>query len=849
MRDPEEALRQLDRLDSQESLYDFMRLSWHVLHPSTPFVGGWAIETMCRHLEAVSRGDINKLLINVPPGCTKAARIDTPVLTTHGWREHGQLRPGDFVFAPDGQPRRVEAVTPHFATPEHSVEFDDGTHCPVSHAHEWVVQRDYGESPRVRRDVRVETHEIKAGGRPDCIPVSKPVCLPPQYQLIDPYLLGAWLGDGSRDSCFITAHHEDTYVLRRYGAVTSRRDGNAIRLRIPGLQTKLRVMGLLKNKHIPRPYMLGSVEQRWELLRGLMDTDGCATKSGNCHFSQSDGRLARQVQELACSLGLKAAMHHKHTKFNGKLFDYWLVTFTPPVGDVVFRLSRKQGRLDARRKDNPRVLHRYIRSVAVGEEATMNCIQVEGGMYLLGRNLVPTSNSMLSNVFLPAWEWGPKGMPHIQYLSASYEKGLTTRDLVYCRDLLKSEWYQERWPISFKEDDDGKSSYANTERGWRFATSVGAGTTGRRGQRFIIDDPHSVGTAESDAERADTRFWFTETTPTRFTDPKKPVYVVIMQRLHEDDISGLILKNLEGWTHLVLPMEYPGPETEEKTDRPIYRCMTAVPNPDAEPRRVRRVMVDGDPIPYFVDDPDGELLWPQDPRTEPGELLWPERFDRESVDGLKSHFAALGGSYAVSCQLDQRPVPRGGGMFQRDDFSFLDRAPDDVVDVCRGWDLAASTTKRSAYTTAVKLGRRTDGSYVILDVERFRGGPGEVMRRIKEVAEQDGHDCPVSLPQDPGQAGKSQKAYIAQQLDGWVVHFSPETGSKEDRARPLSAQAEAGNVALVRGAWNDAFLAEASMFPAGTYKDQIDAASRAHQYILRAGGSGISTVPGRVYHG
>lgn len=449
------------------------------------------------------------------------------------------------------------------------------------------------------------------------------------------------------------------------------------------------------------------------------------------------------------------------------------------------------------------------------------------------------TKSMLTNVFLPAWEWGPRGMPHLQYLSASYEKGLTTRDLVYCRDLIKSEWYQDKWPIKFKADDDGKSSYSNTKRGWRFATSVGAGTTGRRGQRFIIDDPHSVGLAESDTERATTRFWFTETTPTRFTDPKQAVYIVIMQRLHESDISGLIIDQMKGWTHLVLPMEYDAEDGK-------YRCMTAVPNPNAEPRRVRRVRADGDPIPYYVDDHEGELLWPQDPRTEDGELLWPERFDEDSVEDLKSHFAAEGGSYAVSCQLQQRPVPRGGGMFQRKDFTVIDRAPDDLVSVCRGWDLAASTTKQSAYTCGFKLGRRPAGGYVILDVERFRGGPGEVMRRILATAERDGIECPISLPQDPGQAGKSQKAYMASELDGYAVHFSPETGSKEDRARPLSAQAEAGNLDMVRGAWNDALLAEACMFPAGKYKDQIDAASRAYSYLVMNQTSAISIEGGEV---
>lgn len=442
------------------------------------------------------------------------------------------------------------------------------------------------------------------------------------------------------------------------------------------------------------------------------------------------------------------------------------------------------------------------------------------------------TKSMLVNVFWPAWEWGPKGLAHYQYISASYEKGLAIRDLVYCRDLLKSEWYQSHWPIEFKEDNDGKSEYSNTERGWRFASSVGSGLTGRRGHRFIIDDPHSVGTAESDTERATARFWFTETTPTRFVDQKKPVYVIIMQRLHEGDISGLIANKLaKDWVHLVLPMEA----------EPEFASWTPVPN-GTEPARMRRVKKEGEPLPYYVPDPDGELLYRQDPREQPGELLWEERFDTESIDQLKSQFMAEGGSYAVACQLQQRPVPRGGGMFQRDDFEILDRCPPLVTSV-RGWDLAATKDGNGAFTAGVKLGRTKEGQYVIADVVRFRGSPAEVERTIKRCTKTDG--CPQSIPQDPGQAGKAQRQRYANLLDGYVVHFSPETGSKEDRAKPIAAQVECKNVALVRASWNDSFLAEAGLFPGSDFLDQIDALSRAHAYLLKDHHQ-IATVPGML---
>ncbi len=448
--------------------------------------------------------------------------------------------------------------------------------------------------------------------------------------------------------------------------------------------------------------------------------------------------------------------------------------------------------------------------------------------------------SMLVNVFWPAWEWGPQGNDHYKYISASYEKGLATRDLMYCRDLIKSEWYQAHWPIVFKADHDGKQEYSNSGRGWRFAASVGSGLTGRRGHRFIIDDPHSVGLAESEAERATARFWFTETTPTRFIDQKRPVYVIIMQRLHEQDISGLIVNKLadkQDWTSLVIPMDA---DIE-------HRSWTTVPSSFGEPALMRRVKTEGEPIPAYVpDEENGVLMWLQDPRTEDGELAWPERFDEQSVIDMKYMFRAEGGSYAEAAQLNQRPVPRGGGMFRKEHFKMIDQVPEDVVQWVRGYDLAATDKARAAWTVGCKLGKMKNGGIVIADVDRFRAGPAEVEARILAAAERDGHNVCISIPQDPGQAGKAQIRALAILLHGYNIRFTPESGSKENRAIPIAAQVEVGNVYMVRAEWNDTFLAEAMLFPNSEYLDQIDALSRAYHQLIIANGPRLATTPGRM---
>jgi predicted phage terminase large subunit-like protein len=116
---------------------------------------------------------------------------------------------------------------------------------------------------------------------------------------------------------------------------------------------------------------------------------------------------------------------------------------------------------------------------------------------------------------------------------------------------------------------------------------------------------------------------------------------------------------------------------------------------------------------------------------------------------------------------------------------------------------------------------------------RLRVGPDERDAALKNTAARDGRPVRISLPQDPGQAGKAQVAYLIGKLAGFDYHASPESGDKETRALPLAAQAEAGNAAIVAGPWNADFLDELATFPAGKWKDQVDAASRAFGELVQ----------------
>lgn len=398
--------------------------------------------------------------------------------------------------------------------------------------------------------------------------------------------------------------------------------------------------------------------------------------------------------------------------------------------------------------------------------------------------------SLTVNVFWPTWEWGPRGMPHLRILATSHSERLAIRDNVKARRLIDSQWYRGLWggQVKLTSDQNEKRKFENTKTGFREAMPFQS-LTGSRGDRVLIDDPLSVDDALSEAKREGVNTTFLEAIPTRVNDPIKSAIAVIQQRLHVRDVIGIIDAKELGYESLVLPMEY------EKG----------------------RILVSS--------------IGFKDPRKEEGELLFPERFPREVVDRDKK----LLGTHATAGQFQQRPTPRDGGMFKRAWFEIVQTAPDDVVWV-RGWDLAATeaTTKSNpAYTAGVKLGRslRT-GVFYIGHCIRGQHSSAKVEEMMRTIANIDGKNVSVDLPQDPGQAGKSQIRYLVNALAGYIVNFSPESGSKEQRAMPFASQAEAGNVKMIVGTWNDDFLAEAETFPNGNYKDQIDAASRAFNRLI-----------------
>lgn len=405
-----------------------------------------------------------------------------------------------------------------------------------------------------------------------------------------------------------------------------------------------------------------------------------------------------------------------------------------------------------------------------------------------------SSKSTLVSIMWQAWEWGPFGKPGNRFLSTSYEIGNVTRDTRKTRDLVMSEWYQALWPLKMKRA--GETSFENEHRGTREGVAFGS-LTAKRGDRLTIDDPHSLDGAESEVERSKAVRRFLEGGQNRLNNQEKSAIVIVMQRLHEADLTGALLAREAGYEHLMLPMEF---EIER-------RCVTSI----------------------F-----------KDPRVKDGEILDPVRFGPGAIDELK-----IDNDYSWAGQYQQRPAPREGGMFKVDQIEIVDSVPAGAKRV-RGWDIAGSTRKTSPYTVGARLALAGPVLYID-DVVRARVSIDRAEKLIVDTAHEDGRTIKQSVPQDPGSSGKSQKMHISNRLAGLEFLFSTETGSKEDRAIPFASMVNAGNVRMVKASWNVPLIEEMRNFPGSTYKDQIDALSRAFEQIAKLMGEKKRTIAAPIY--
>ena len=387
-------------------------------------------------------------LLCVPRQNGKALALDTEIPTPDGWKAMSEIHVGDYVFGRDGKPSRVVLESEVFHKPMYRVTFDDDATVNASEDHVWTVQtRDSMRTCRrvsktvARTGLRKHTYHgdgwfelttremladhvrVRSDGRLEYryrIPMNGAVEYPTADLPIPPYALGAWMGDGTSKNATITVSERDVdetsrlfnecgYPLARLRSKDRApcfRIGEASKGRYDSgsFYARLKSLGVLRNKHIPDAYMTASVEQRWELLRGLMDTDGYCSKAGQCEFAQKDRKLCEQMLELCSSLGIKARMHERQATRNGvPAGTAYRVTFFTDSNHPCFKLERKRARLKS--EIAKRTAYKAVVSIDRIDDAPSKCIAIDDSshLYLAGRRYTATHNTGACD---PRETWG-----------------------------------------------------------------------------------------------------------------------------------------------------------------------------------------------------------------------------------------------------------------------------------------------------------------------------------------------------------------------------------------------------------------------------------------------------------
>jgi predicted phage terminase large subunit-like protein len=380
-----------------------------------------------------------------------------------------------------------------------------------------------------------------------------------------------------------------------------------------------------------------------------------------------------------------------------------------------------------------------------------------------------SAKSTYASVIFPAW-WFTQH-PRTSVISTSHSLSLAEHFSRRVRALIASK--KPYLGYSVAQDQRSIDAWSTTDGGEYLSVGVRGAITGRRADLVIVDDPvKSQAEAESGRHRSYLWDWYKSDVTTRLKPGGK--IVLIMTRWHPEDLGGQLLERVGSeWRVVRLPA------LAEAAD-PLGRAV--------------------------------------------GAPLWPEWEDYNALTRKRE----LIGERAWSALFQQMPLPSGGRLFSIDRITVV-QAERDIEATVRAWDLAATghTSENDPdWTVGVKLARDKTGRYLILDVARIRGTPHQVEELIVSTAQKDGTKVAVAIPEDPGQAGKSQAAYLTRQLAGFHVICERESGSKATRAMPLASQVEGGNVSIVRAEWGRTLLDEMRDFPWGKKDDQVDALVR-----------------------
>jgi predicted phage terminase large subunit-like protein len=406
-----------------------------------------------------------------------------------------------------------------------------------------------------------------------------------------------------------------------------------------------------------------------------------------------------------------------------------------------------------------------------------------------------TMKSLLITVFFPIWAW--TSHPSRRFMFVSYSEKLSTQHSVFRRSVIESDWYQRNWGkvFSFSRDQNLKSHYENSKRGTMFSTGMQATATGLGGDVLIFDDPLNPEQAISQVERDAVNLRFDTTFRSRINDPATGVKIIIMQRLHELDLTGHVLsREASRWKHVSLPAI----AAEDKT----WKFPSA----------------------------------PREHSQKAGDLLWTERLPQAFLSSQRVGM----GSWAFNGQYQQTPAPLEGGIIKRQWVRFYRELPQAFDFMVQSWDCTFSGGSDHDFV-AGQVWARSGGKFYMLPYRAYdRLDFGPTMAAIKA--------CHAKFPRahailiEDKANGPAIISELQKEIAG-VVPVNPE-GGKIARAQATAPLWEAGSIELpdpqVFGcAWMEDYLHNLCAFPKAAHDDDMDATSQALIYMRTRLGGGI----------
>lgn len=803
---------------------------------------GWVHEDICRRLEKfiddVEAGLSPRLLLMLPPRTGKQLADDTPVPTPSGWTTHGALRPGDEVFHPSGSPVRVKAVSEK--TPSDvKMTFSDGSEFYCHENHEWVLY-DRGrmewrtlEAGYFLRPSHLGTApKPQSGGRAIFqLPVVAPLQFSGTEFTMHPYVLGAWLGDGSASKPCITSAasdgaimdkvaslgypvttvctHPETGVPTTYFSGDNNHDVGLVAKKrgpIPGrMSQELEYLGVRDNKHIPDAYQRLTVELRMELLAGLVDTDGTTCESGKIVIVTVIDALADGIMELCTGLGLRPYRYTVPPTLSSSgiqgVRPCHVIGFQP-TGPLPVVLARKQPRRFATQRRVGLVSVERITS----SEKTGNCIEVDtpDGQYVVGRNLTVTHNSELGSRHFPAWALGKH--PEWEIIAASHTSSLTMSFSRYVRDLLRDPAYTAIFPATKLDPSSQSIENWNIQTGGGYlAAGIGSGITGRGAHILILDDVvKDLEAANSQTISDNTWEWYVSTAYTRLA-PGGGV-LGILTWWHENDWAGRIQQTMamdDGDQFEIV--KYPA--INDRGDE--YRL----------PNGTIQQFSPSDDAP-----PEGSIL-----TRLHNTAIHPARYTTEMMLRIKNNMFASGQQRTWHSLYQQNPIPDDGLFFTKDMFRYYSVLPPrERCHVYQAWDFAITENTASDYTVGVTLYQDENDAVYVADVLRFKSGDSFfIIDQILDYARQ--WDATL-LGFEDGQIWKAMQSLYDKRSQERKQYQSYEIlkplTDKMVRASPLRGRMQQGKVYFDEKApWFRELYQELTRFPAGKHDDICDGMS------------------------